>query len=41
VAAVINDLTSATQQAQALRIDVEAAIGAAGEIREALGRNLD
>jgi serine/threonine-protein kinase len=41
VAAVINDLTSATQQAQALRIDVEAAIGAAGEIREALGRNPD
>jgi serine/threonine protein kinase len=39
VAAVINDLTSATQQARALRIDVEAAIGAAGEIREALGHN--
>lgn len=39
VAAIINDLTSATQQARALRIDVEAAIGAAGEIREALGHN--
>jgi serine/threonine protein kinase len=39
VSAVINDLTSATQQAQALRIDVEAAIGAASEIREALGRD--
>jgi len=39
VSAVINDLTSATQQAQALRIDVEAAIGAAGEIREALGQD--
>ena len=39
VSAVISDLTSATQQAQALRIDVEAAIGAASEIREALGRD--
>jgi serine/threonine-protein kinase len=39
IAAVINDLTSATQQARALRIDVEAALGAAGEIREALGHN--
>jgi serine/threonine-protein kinase len=37
VSAVLADLTSATQQARALRIDVEAAIGAAGEIREALG----
>ncbi len=37
--AVISDLTSATQQARALQVDVEAAIGAAGEIREALGRN--
>jgi hypothetical protein len=35
---VLSDLTSATQQARALRIDVEAAIDAAGEIREALGR---
>jgi archaellum component FlaC len=38
VSAVLTDLTSATQQAQALRIDVEAAIGAAGEIRDALGK---
>jgi hypothetical protein len=38
VSAVLSDLTSATQQARALRIDVEAAIGAAGEIREALGK---
>jgi serine/threonine protein kinase len=37
VSAVLSDLTSATQQARALRIDVEAALGAAGEIREALG----
>jgi serine/threonine protein kinase len=37
VSAVLADLTSATQQARALRIDVEAALGAAGEIREALG----
>ncbi len=37
VSAVLADLTSATQQASALRIDVEAAIDAAGEIREALG----
>jgi hypothetical protein len=35
---VLSDLTSATQQARALRIDVEAAIDAAGEIREALGK---
>ena len=35
---VLSDLTSATQQARALRIDVEAAIDAAGEIREVLGR---
>ena len=39
VDAVLNDITSATQQARALRIDVEAAIGAAAEIREALGRS--
>lgn len=39
IAEVLSDLTSATQQARALRIDVEAAIGAAGEIREALGRS--
>jgi len=38
VSAVLADLTSATQQARALRVDVEAAIGAAGEIREALGK---
>ena len=36
--AVRDDLTSATQQAQALRLDVEVAIDAAGEIREALGK---
>ena len=35
---VLSDLTSATQQARALKIDVEAAIDAAGEIREALGK---
>ena len=35
---VLSDLTSATQQARALRIDVEAAIDAAGEIKEALGK---
>jgi serine/threonine-protein kinase len=39
VAAVLDDLTSATQQARALSIDVEAAISAAGEIRAALGKN--
>ena len=38
VEAVITDLTSATQQARALRLDVEVAIDAAGEIREALGK---
>jgi hypothetical protein len=38
VAAVLDDLTSATQQARALQIDVEAAIDAAGEIKQALGR---
>jgi hypothetical protein len=37
---VLSDLTSATQQARALRIDVEAAIDAAGEIREALGKGV-
>jgi len=31
-------LTSATQQARALSADVEAAIDAAGEIRQALGK---
>jgi serine/threonine-protein kinase len=35
---VLGDLTSATQAARAMRIDVEAALDAAGEIREALGR---
>jgi hypothetical protein len=39
VAAVLDDLTSATQQARALSIDVEAAISAAGEIRAALGKD--
>lgn len=38
VAAVLDDLTSATQQARALQIDVEAAIDAASEIKQALGR---
>jgi serine/threonine-protein kinase len=37
VAEVLSDLTSATQAARALKIDVEAAIDAAGEIKEALG----
>ncbi len=40
VEAVISDLTSATQQARALRVDVEVAIDAAGEIREALGKEV-
>jgi serine/threonine-protein kinase len=35
---VLSDLTSATQQVQALQIDVEAALDAAGEIKEALGK---
>jgi serine/threonine-protein kinase len=39
VAAVLDDLTSATQQARALSADVEAAISAAGEIRSALGKD--
>ncbi len=37
VAAVLGDLTQATQQARALSRDVDHAIEAAGEIREALG----
>ncbi|MGH7614691.1 MAG: protein kinase domain-containing protein [Gemmatimonadales bacterium] len=37
VAAVLSDLTQATQQARALSRDVDHAIEAAGEIREALG----
>ena len=37
VAAVLGDLTHATQQARALSRDVDHAIEAAGEIREALG----
>jgi serine/threonine-protein kinase len=37
VAAVLGDLTNATQQARALSRDVDHAIAAAGEIREALG----
>jgi serine/threonine-protein kinase len=40
VAEVLNDLTSATQQARALRIDMEAALDAAGEIKEVLGRGV-
>ena len=35
---VLSDLTSATQAARAMQIDVEAALDAAGEIREALGK---
>jgi len=38
VAAVLDDLTHATQQARALAYDVDAAISAAREIREALRR---
>ena len=38
VAAVMDNLTMATQQARALAIDVDAAIDAAGEIKEALQR---
>ena len=38
VGAVLDDLTSATQQARALSLDVEAAIDAAGQIKEELGR---
>jgi hypothetical protein len=37
VAAVLGDLTQATQQARALSRDVDHAIEAAGEIREMLG----
>ena len=37
VAAVLDDLTHATQQARALSRDVDHAIAAAGEIREVLG----
>jgi serine/threonine-protein kinase len=40
VEAALSDLTSATRQARALSADVEAAIGAAGEIRQALGKGL-
>jgi serine/threonine-protein kinase len=38
VGAALGDLTSATQQARALSADVEAAIDAASEIRQALGK---
>ncbi|MBI2402779.1 MAG: protein kinase [Gemmatimonadetes bacterium] len=38
VGAALGDLTSATQQARALSADVEAAIHAAGEIRQVLGK---
>ncbi len=40
LSAVLGDITSATQQARALKIDVEAAIEAAGEIKQALGRDI-
>jgi serine/threonine-protein kinase len=36
VAAVLDDLTQATQQAKALSRDVDNVIAAAGEIREAM-----
>jgi len=39
VSAVLDNLTMVTQQAKALAIDVDAAIDAAGEIREAIGRS--
>ncbi len=39
VGAVLDNLTMVTQQAKALSIDVNAAIDAAGEIREAIGRS--
>ena len=39
VSAVLDNLTMVTQQAKALSIDVNAAIDAAGEIREAIGRS--
>ena len=38
VGAVMDNLTMVTQQARALAIDIDAAIAAAGEIKEALGR---
>ncbi|HEX9582012.1 MAG TPA: protein kinase [Gemmatimonadales bacterium] len=38
VAVALGDVTSATQQVKALSVDIDAAISAAGEIREALGR---
>ena len=38
VAGVLNDLTSATQAARALKIDMDAALDAASEIKQALGR---
>jgi serine/threonine-protein kinase len=40
VGSALGDLTSATQQVRALSADVEAAIGAAGEIRQVLGKGL-
>ena len=39
VSAVLDNLTMVTQQAKALSIDVNAAIDAAGEIKEAIGRS--
>lgn len=38
VGAVLDNLTMVTQQARALAIDIDAAIAAAGEIKEVLGR---
>jgi serine/threonine protein kinase len=40
VAEVLNDLTSATQAARALKIDMDAALDAASEIKQALGRGV-
>jgi serine/threonine-protein kinase len=37
VGAVLNDLTSATQQARAISRDVDHAIAAVGEVKEAIG----
>ena len=37
VSAVLNDLTTATQQARAISRDVDHAIAAVGEVRDAMG----
>jgi len=38
LAAALGDVTTATQQVKALSLDIDAAISAAGEIRDALGQ---